>query len=243
VKSVGLVTVAALVASCMLVVDPATYGDHCKFEGADTQCGACVAAKCQADVDACCRDASCDGRMTLLDTCASKHDASCNELGKGSDSLAACVARECSVVCVELRGTGGATCSEPKLAEGSLCKCSVGTTTGNDFLCSLATYPDTICCAPKGYPMPGLECSCRPLACRPNLDGCGCELAEATPDTRECSSMYCCANTAEYDPDKCSCRSKDCFPFERRVPTCALREVACPKGLDRVESCSFRVGN
>ena len=231
-----------VVVGCMLVVSPDTYGDRCRFAGDDTsQCGLCVASRCRAEVDACCRDGACDATMRALDGCSDKHDGNCATLASSNTDLGRCVAAKCAAVCVTLTGTSATTCREPHLGEGSVCTCDGASTAGNDFICSQAAYPDTICCAPPGWPAPGLACSCTPLSCTPTADGCFCALADFTPPkSRECSggpTSTCCA-----DHDKCTCRARaSCYAGEHPVPSCEIRNVGCKENQQRVDSCSARL--
>lgn len=234
-RALGLFFPSALV-GCILVVSPEEYGTTCRFEGEDTQCGTCIATKCGAELHACCRDASCDSVMFDVDDCAQHSSYTCSVLkGTARRSIAECVKRRCDSVCVELKGSPTTSCREPRLGEGSACTCTANDGEVNDFICSPQTFPSTLCCAPKGWPAPGLECTCRPLDCSPTDEGCFCSLAEFTPKQRECTAVKCCV-----DKDKCTCRARGCFAFEREVESCNVDVVECAAGQDKVESCSVR---
>lgn len=231
------IALSLLVVGCVLVVSPETYGDRCRFAGDETsQCGRCIAERCRAEVDACCRDSACDGMMRTLDACSDAHGPDCAALGASDTDLGRCVARACAAVCVALTGASLTSCREPRLGEGSACTCEGASTAGNDFICSEAAYPDTICCAPPGWPSPGLACSCMPLSCTPSPDGCFCLLADFTPKSRACEGVTCCA-----DQDTCTCRGRACYPSEHPVPTCDIEAAGCKKGQQRVDSCSARL--
>lgn len=233
-RALGLVVVAMLV-GCIFVVSPEEYGTTCRFRGEDTQCGTCIATKCRRELNECCRDESCETTLSDVDDCAAHSSYACNVLkGTARRSIAECVKRECDAVCVELRGAPTTSCREPRLGEGSACSCDASGEV-NDVICNSSAFPRTLCCAPKGWPAPGLACTCRPLECRPTNDGCFCSLADFTPKQRDCTALKCCV-----DQDKCTCRARDCFAFEREVESCDVGVLECADGQDRVESCSAR---
>jgi hypothetical protein len=228
----GLASLSVLsvlsVVGCILAVSPETYGDRCRFAGEGTQCGSCVRTACQAEVNA-----ECDGdALRAVESCAARHDASCGTIPDGP--LAACVKTRCAGVCTVLAGTSETHCEEPPLGAGSACTCTQGGV-ANDAVCDSAAYPQTICCAPKGWPAPGLACSCRPVSCNATTDGCFCSLVTNTPVQSACSGFACCA-----ERDACTCRAKGCYPFETQVPTCDVTVLGCADGQVRVASCSVR---
>lgn len=225
---------------CIFVVSPEEYGTTCRFQGEDTQCGACIATSCRAELNACCRDEACEQPLRDLDDCATRSSYACNTL-RGvtipavAGPLAQCVDRACGAVCFERKGTSTTSCREPRLGEGSACECAANGEV-NDFVCTPQAFPNAICCAPKGWPAPGLECSCRPLDCNPSPDGCFCRLVDFTPKQRECEgATKCCV----YE-DTCTCRPRGCSSFEREVDSCAVDALDCAAGQERVESCSLR---
>jgi hypothetical protein len=228
-----------LLASCILFVSPEEYGSTCRIQGQDTQCGACVVAKCQADLDTCCRDESCDQALRDLDECAVFATYGCQRLAGWQSppvtgALSQCVQQKCGAVCLERKGSSTTSCREPRLGEGSACTCTSGAET-NDFICNPQAFRDTICCAPESWPAPGLECKCQALDCRSSPDGCFCKLADFTPKTRECTTQQCCAGD-----DYCQCGSDECSLSERKVDTCTVTELACAKGQKKLETCSGR---
>jgi hypothetical protein len=222
-------------ASCILFVSPEEYGSTCRFVGEETQCGACVATKCRPDIDACCRDVTCDADMEQLESCAEFHDSSCTTVKSTARSLASCVTRECDAVCGHLTGSTKTNCREPRLGEGSACTCSAGGEL-NDFVCNTRAFPNTVCCKPEGWPAAGLACACRPLNCTPTADGCFCSLGDFTPKESECDGVHCCV-----DKDKCTCRADECLPFETPVESCTAAALGCDEGQTRVDECSARM--
>lgn len=231
---------AASLFGCIFVVSPEEYGATCRFEGEDTQCGSCIRQKCTQAIDECCRDQNCEQPLRDLDQCATQSSFACQTL-KGATSpaaantLAQCIQRECDAVCVEKKGTPTTSCREPRLGEGSACECSASGAP-NDDVCSAAAFRDTLCCAPKGWPAPGLECTCQPLDCRPTDDGCFCRLADFTPKQRECSAVHCCV-----DKDVCHCGADECAGFETPVESCSVAVLRCAEGQEPVTSCSQRL--
>lgn len=221
---------------CILAVSPERFGDTCRFDGHDTQCGACVVDQCQPAMNECCSDEACDPTVRAVESCASRHDESCGRIAgdAGRFALAKCVTEKCGGVCVALAGTTLTSCREPLLGETGACACKY-TGGGNDFVCNPAAYRDTICCAPMGWPGAGLECECRPVECNPNPGGCFCLTVEGTPTERECTGEICCAQN-----DTCSCGPKPCFMFQTEVPSCGLATIGCGPNQKRVETCSLR---
>lgn len=228
---------------CILAVsDLPDPGPHCTFAGTSSQCGACIKAHCQDAVDACCGAMSCAPVLSKLESCTTRHDASCNIFGSRPPTspsqgvaLAQCVHSACSAACATLGGVSQTACHEQLLGEGTTCSCQVDPANANDFICSEGTYPRTLCCAPAGWPAPGLECACRPLGCDPTSDGCYCDLVDYGPTERKCAGQTCCA-----DQDSCTCRAGSCFSFETQVPACDIQAVTCAQGQHRVASCSVR---
>lgn len=231
-----------LFTGCILLVSEPTFGKTCRFSGAESACGACVASRCQASVDACCTDDACKDTLGSLDGCAAKHDGSCGALAAAASSsqpasaeLGKCIARRCGGECQPFAGQSETTCKELVLAPGASCSC-VTSAEHNDFTCSEAVFQGARCCAPKGWPAAGLECSCKRLQCNPTADGCFCSLVDYTPDQESCSGVYCCASpkTAE-----CSCRARPCYADETRVTACSTAVVGCGP-QDRIDACSSR---
>jgi hypothetical protein len=237
------------IASCVLLISPDTYPGPCQLAaaGSETQCGICIRTRCQARVDDCCRDNACLPTLRAAEECSAKHDGRCDELRSGGSSnnssnssgspLAACIVASCSLVCDKLVGVSQTRCKEPPLGEGNTCTCESAEQNGNDAICSSAVYPETVCCAPAGWPAIGQECTCQALRCTPSPEGCFCSLGSFTPDRRECSGLHCCIEN-----DACSCKQRECFDFETKAPDnkCQAAFVGCKKGQVRVDSCSVR---
>jgi hypothetical protein len=242
---------AALLGGCILLVSPREYGSQCRFAGAQSECGACVVARCQAEVDTCCSDSQCDGTLTALDECASKHDPSCTQLGSKADSpsdgasigLRQCISRGCAAECQPFRGTSETSCKELPLAPGASCSCTTQSPSGtNDYTCATAVFPNTRCCAPNSWPAPGLECTCKHVQCIATATGCFCSLVDYTPDQETCggtAGLTCCASTATAKDAQCTCGTRACFIDEVAVPSCSAEVMGC--GMQRrVDSCSSR---
>lgn len=227
-----LALVLPVLASCILAVSPDTYGERCRFSGEETQCGGCVLSRCAAEVNATCAN---EEAMRSLEGCSERRDERCDALRASGTALGACVASACAGACSRLSGTSTTTCAEPPFGRGSACRCDVGAGSTNDFACSPAAYPETICCAPMGFPQPGQRCTCSPVSCIPTADGCFCSLRDSTPEHRSCNGVRCCA-----DVDTCTCRAGECHPFEVEVPSCDITVLGCGKGQVRVDDCSPR---
>jgi hypothetical protein len=242
-----LVLSLVTLAGCILFVSPADYGAHCEFQGMTTDCGACLAERCQTTIDACCGDSTCASILSSVDTCASELGDACTTLKDAAKSgtdptqqaLGSCVATLCAGECAASQGESVTKCSEPEFAEGTACTCSSASDGGaNDFVCSSAVYPEALCCAPSGWPGPGLTCNCEPLECSSMPSGCSCSLS-CSPfgsSSTTCSGPpHCCALSGS-----CSCSDSPCTSGETKVSSCSAKTAGCPSGAHVVESCSIR---
>lgn len=242
----GLVmgAVVLLSSACVLLVNPHAGGQHCALTPAASDCVACLARRCQASVDACCTEGTCGNIVTLVERCASTHDATCGELGKRSDSsdaaeaeLARCASAQCAGLCNERSGKSASQCAASRSGEGA-CSCQIKDPT-TELECSEVTYPASRCCASPSWPGPGLACSCSPVVCVPSGDGCFCSLnAYATPGSQAaCHDTFCCATE-----DTCRCNpTRPCALPEVPVATCGLDAIGCSFEMKRVTSCSVRI--
>ena len=109
-------------------MSPPTGGSECAFAGKSSLCGACIAERCQLDIDACCEDSfSCAGTLTALDECATNRSAACTSLQAKSTGdtprgkLATCVRSACRE-CQPFSGKSQTRCAEPPLGTGTSCK-------------------------------------------------------------------------------------------------------------------------
>jgi hypothetical protein len=228
--------------SCVFLISTPDSADHCSFAGKGSWCGACVAAQCQSEVDHCCGDGACASTLSLLETCTTAHDASCSDLKQGTGAggaaaaLSGCVATHCRGSCEPLSGVSQTSCQEPYAGQGTLCSCQYGTAL-NDQACSSALYPDTICCAPKGWPAPGQQCACEPIGCNPTADGCICSRVDYSFSdlARECGGQYCCAAA-----DNCRCGTTPCESWQTPVASCSIDVITCADNQVLVSSCSVR---
>jgi hypothetical protein len=157
-----------------------------------------------------------------------------------SGDLRACANRQCAAECQPFEGVSETTCKELPLAPGAACSCVTSAASGpNDYTCSPDVFPAARCCAPKGWPAAGLECSCRRVQCNPTADGCFCSLVDYTPDQETCGGspdLFCCASAKDA---QCTCRSHPCFTGEQPVKSCAADVIGC--GVqDVLASCSRR---
>jgi len=232
---------STLLGGCILLISPATGTTTCEFAGASTMCGSCVQANCQPAVNACCGDSTCTA-LSDLEACATQHGTTCTSLQSGAEggdagaALAACIGQSCRGECQPYSGRGTTSCSEPDGVQGTACDCVLPDADDpvNDFVCSTAAYPGTLCCAPDGWPGPGLQCACDVLSCDASQQGCECSLAYYLPSSQVCQTPYCCAYG-----DGCSCRASACYTYETVVTSCNIAVVSCPMGQHQVDSCSI----
>jgi hypothetical protein len=222
-------------ASCVLFVPESTVGEHCAFDGAQTACGACLRSVCASAIDDACRDRTqLQSVVPVMEECAAKSDDACDRVP--ASDVASCMKEKCGAFCYFKSGQSQTHCTESFLAPGLACTCD---TTGspNDLKCASDAYPRARCCAPSGWPGPGLECTCAAIACAPTQDGCNCVLTDNLDSTiaDTCSGAHCCATS-----DHCQCRARVCTGGEREVATCTKTELGCPEGRREVASCAIR---
>ncbi|MBK6692441.1 MAG: hypothetical protein IPG50_09590 [Myxococcales bacterium] len=242
----SLLVLAPSLAACFLVVSPPEFGAQCSPTPATDECIACLAARCQPQLDRCCGERDCGGAILDIEACARSHDArSCGALRTRSVSsdadeakLASCATTQCGGFCIERVGESLSDCRESRYG-ATTCSCSVGGAT-TELICTERTYPGTVCCSSPGWPGPSLSCQCRPLACAPTAEGCSCFLNEYATAGQAAScgggaGLTCCAVD-----DACSCRPRPCAPNEREVERCSIADVDCAPPLLRVASCAVR---
>ncbi len=229
---------AASLVGCVLLVSPKDYGAHCRFEGEQTPCGQCIRTRCEADVDGCCGQGSCEPTLAAVEACAAGDVAKCDavaSLRTSSEAAKAgvgrCLDERCRDECSAPSARNKTKCSFPSFGNGESCSCTLATTP-NDVTCDEAVLPKAICCAPQGWPADGLRCACKAVSCGATGDGCRCSLMDAPSEGPSCSAKICCALN-----DLCTCGSSTCIAGERKVASCARAELACAPGLMRVASC------
>jgi len=239
-----VVPILSVAWSCVLVVQPESFGAHCSPKAATTECMACLSSRCQAAVDGCCSPTQCGNLLSTLEQCAAAHDASCTQARARTTSgdanelrLATCVATRCGSVCAELTGTSKTSCRESRNGE-STCTCTAGQA-ANDVPCSEAAYPGSLCCASPGWPGPGLGCSCVPIVCVPSGTGCFCSRNEyATPGYQSrCAGkdLFCCRTSGT-----CRCGTAPCEAPEEAVAECGRSTMQCDSAHAEVDACSLR---
>lgn len=230
---------------CALAIDARDYGDRCMFRGRDDECGACLTARCQPKIDACCLSNTCGGLIDRIERCATAHDADCDEIRKaaaGPDDarreLAICVSERCRGACERAPERSLSTCTETRFGYQGACVCEPATaaTPANRYQCDEARFPGTRCCASSAWPSPGNQCSCTFVACLPSRDGCSCSLSDAFDPTaqRECGGEFCCQSTRS-----CRCGTQPCDSDETRVQACNAETTPCRAQSIPVTRCSL----
>lgn len=254
-RAVGLLALV-LFSACALFSTGASglETNACNFQGAQTACGLCVAASCQALVNACCNDGACSGSLGYLDGCASGDSSSCTLLRNGSylgagtsfTALGACVAASCAACGGgDVIVTPGFDASMPTPKPGITCS-SVNGSCFCDFqtdpspsttACIPSMFMNGICCADQNYPKAG-SCTCSPFTCTVDSSGCECsslyDPASSQP-VSVCAGMGCCASNG-----LCSCGpSNTCDPsFQTQVHECLPDNTGCAGNQVRVTACS-----
>ncbi len=224
---------AACAIGCIVLVSPDVGGAHCRLRGAETDCGRCLAERCQAEIDAICIDDGA-GVLPVVEQCAAAGDAACGAVP--SSAVASCLATRCRATCFEKRGASVTRCEESFLAPDLACSCRASGAV-NDVRCEKSIYPHARCCAPPGWPSAALQCTCNSAACVPGTGGCICTLSDNLDrDTAsQCSGKHCCATR-----DHCQCRERECSGGEIERASCSLDALVCPIGTVEVASCSIR---
>jgi hypothetical protein len=228
-----------LMAGCVLLVSPPEGDETCRLDISGTFCGICIVQHCQDAVNDCCADTQCRELLAQVDDCARSANENCEafkklSLGKSTGSaLSQCVQRECPGRC-EAVGTSSTFCLDMPSSAQTACSCSYGEGS-NPLVCSPLEFPDTLCCAPEGWPAAGQQCSCKPIGCQPSPDGCICELVDYSSPAlaRSCEGVYCCAAD-----DTCVCGSTPCPAYHTPVARCSLEVLSCPRQQNRLPSCS-----
>ena len=242
-RVVTFASLALLGGGCILFVSPDTRGDHCRFEAEESTCGRCLRERCESEIDQVCR-AGREGTLADLEACTRTRGESCTKLmGATQDStqgsaLAACVSRACPGACAPAPPNPTTRCVPEPFGNGRPCSCTLSDSP-NSFVCSELVMARTICCAPKGWPAPGLACACLPLDCSPNTKGCQCFRSTYGPDTEQCGGgdTICCKALTS-----CACGAQACKPGATQVETCSVAAFGPDQGCDadqvRVSSCS-----
>lgn len=234
---------AVLVAtSCIAFVNPDDFGPSCAFANRGAACGSCLASQCQSAIDACCGSDACLPAMADVDLCAGGDRDACGRVlarttttatDDVSVRLSQCISKSCVNVCPYAVATV-TRCSQPVLGSGKTCNCDVSAQP-NAVVCGRETFPDTVCCAPEGWPKEGQRCSCLKWACNPTEVGCGCLLTETSSktDTSECTGVNCCS-----DGFQCQCSSLPCRDDQKKVPACSLSFAECKAGTRAIDRCT-----
>lgn len=226
-----------LLVGCIFAVHQRSTADHCGFVGAETDCGSCVASHCQDAIDACCGDSNCRATLSALDDCAGQ-GSGCESLRSATNAaapLGKCIDTNCAPVCHSITGKSGTHCSSPSFSAGTACECNIDQPP-NDYTCSKTSLKNTRCCAPKGWPATGMDCTCQIASCFSTSDGCSCYLSSTATDRTSCTTPPCCS-----DDLLCACGVACLTGHQTEVPSCDIAHMQCPAGQVEVESCSFDV--
>jgi hypothetical protein len=265
----GALGLADLSTGCVLLMTDTISGSACTFAGAQsTDCGRCIASACQGKVNACCR-ADCAKTLDHLDRCTATGE--CNEvLGKqatlAGDELAACARGSCESVCGSGAGgvsadggtavpEGGSGLAIACTESGESCSCTAQTGTGTSGpRCTPsaldASTPRAVCCATRGWPVAGGECTCGAFHCAPNaFSGCECEVAPQTVNQPDDSLSGCSKGSPSYEWMCCAKAGQGCYCAHKYTGSCpggwsvtsndcTVGGLACPSGQEKVTRCT-----
>jgi hypothetical protein len=235
----------------------------CNFQGETTPCGVCVITNCEAQLNACCTDSSCQGSLSNLDGCATGSSVACGELTEGDilgltdaayAALGACVSKSCSTTCTGSSSSGdggvpvgptiGISCSNPVQGE---CSCEYTDDGTTSVSCSTSIGQNIICCADTGYPgtsgpaEDGTTCICNPFYCEEDGEGnCACAsqmgiiTGTSTSGCSENGSNTCCVT----NEGVCECMpgNSGCGSA-MEVSSCSIENTGCSFAIS-VSSCS-----
>lgn len=240
----------AAASACIVLVNPDELGTHCRFAGADTACGQCLASSCRGEIDACCGAAGC---AADLDTCASN---SCAAAAADDRAWAVYARDRCATAC-GLGPVGGDDASTPdggdaggdsgppkptktsctNIGEGCTCKLDAPP---NGKACGEETIPNGRCCASNTWPSSG-TCTCDPITCEINSFGCECGLIDNGPlatCTQTTTRPTCCARSGGFGT--CICSNKLCTSADGdEVASCTGPTTPCQGNKRKVTSCAF----
>ncbi len=227
----AIAALALAAMGCVLFVSPEPGGAHCVFRGQDGSCGACLVARCRAEIDQACFD---DAVIGAIEECATANDDACGRVPQSPAGV--CMASRCAALCYARTGSSVTHCTDSFVSPGLACACDVDGPP-NDLACTDVTYPRTRCCAPSTWPGAALQCACNAVSCTPTSDGCICILTDNLDESsaQDCRGEHCCAVE-----DRCQCRPRACEGGEREVAVCNKGELACPHGTVEVPGCSIR---
>jgi len=262
-----LVFTAPLAACALATFNGEEYATTCGFSGrTDHACGQCIAANCQAPVDACCANETCrkmpddsafgvsssygdPGALKRLDTCAQGGSCQALEADPRAKDIAACIQTSCQGSCDLWRKStlrpeesscevkAGTSYSPPS------CECTIPATTEgaptspNSVRCSTKTIPSSVCCASDDWPAPASTCRCVTVSCLTAGDQCYCKVASSTSEgVNACARGTCCISA--YD-GSCT-RGSSCGSDDTIVDQCNAESVVCGRGRRTVASCSAK---
>lgn len=232
-----LFLVALFASACVAFVgdDPGSIGSACKFKGTDKPCGQCIAASCQAQVNACCVASGCKDRgMQAVDACAQGVSDQCISYSL-SDPLQTCIEMSCGKECLgEVVSCTGQTYE---------CSCNIQTNGGSTTTCDTTTVTNAICCASTDWPSRSSSCRCTYWGCQFLTDSCDCSTHSGGPGGSLKNACYppqgggyhCCLSTIG---GSCSCTTSNCTSQETEVPDCSPMNGGCGNYAKRVASCS-----
>lgn len=237
---------------CVLLVDDVeTFGKDCPIQGADTVCGTCLRANCQAAINACCGDSKCD--TTRIDQCAL---GACTAQFQGQ-AWEHCALSMCGTACGlvldgGLDGSADAPTDVNDAAEDSFtpptvtgcttsfnsCSCAAGASP-NGVVCDKTRVENGYCCADASWPAFG-NCRCQKLSCETISGDCECGIVQdgALSSCQPTTSLpNCCARP---DFGTCLCSKKICESWVGNpVVACTPETTPCPNGGKSVTSCSY----
>ena len=246
----AVASLAGLSACILFVDDRGDLGTTCHLHGELTACGACIMAKCRAQLDACCGDGTCTPILDTIDACIGDYSQpTCllvstkpSVVTSAMDKVRDCAA-DCATLCAATSpgssgssGTsgGGVFATSCSNITGVECDCS-GDLAPNAVACSSDSVGSGVCCADYGWPDKGLHCNCKPYRCKQTATGCQCSDDTSGP-TSTCNGTYCCIFEGW-----CSCGTTPCDTVSKPVSSCTKATATCPSGRP-VTSCSLKPG-
>lgn len=247
VRAALLVSVAS--SSCVLVVPAPNESPSavCRLTETESagECGACVEAACQPELDACCTAGSaCEPAIAQLVSC--KPYESCDAEGTSLQErkLRTCAARVCAAKCWltpneddAAAATGGPVCAQ----NDDQCSCEVHAGVAASGACKPSSASNVwVCCSSPGYPVDATKCACTPVQCVVSETTCSC-----SGDTRHrdgdqyvnaCSSS---SGTCCMRDSSCNCDDERarCPADSVETARCVASSLRCTDSV-RVSACT-----
>jgi hypothetical protein len=230
------ISAAAALTGCILLADSSNggLGTTCHLSSETATCGACIVKSCQAQVNACCGDATCRTSMSTVDDCAQTGKCALDTTSGAPSKLATCVTESCATPCTLVSADAAvppkylSTCTSTYVSGKPECFCSPPPTgsPGNSVQCDRTSFTNSVCCGDALYPRPSTNCTCVTAGCDTTGTGCSCSLYSTGIDST-CTGLVCCQHAITGDCECFNDSSMSCSSSDTQVTSCAAKDVGC----------------